>query len=368
MLINVFYQLVIGLIYPSLPLFMKLAGLSIITISIILSSISILSFIFSIIIGYFYDKTKSKRSMLIIMGGTGVFILSLISAFPRLYYMLPLLGVSISALYPMIMVSASEGEEVEKKLGFFWAGGSIGWAIGTGLTGFLLKYLGIFYIYVIATGFYVVMVYISVKSHSEEKRGGKNTSQSVKVSPLLFIFSFFAIFILFSIDTIKNLYLPTYYVFDLGVSVPLATLTLSVESLLEIPSILFFTQLISKKVRDTEVFALSFVLTSFYLLLNYLAFNTITAFMAMSFYCLVWGSFIVSSSVIVATVSEKFRGLGFGIFNALYPLAGIVTPLYVGILIKSLGYRHTILYLSFLPLIIGISYYLIQSKYRIERA
>lgn len=367
MLINVFYQLVIGLIYPSLPIFMKLAGLNIITISIILSSISILSFTFSIIIGYFYDRTKEKRLMLIIVGSIGVFILSLISAFPRSYYMLPLLGISISALYPMIMVSASEGEKVEKKLGFFWAGGSIGWAIGTGLTGFILKYLGIFYIYVIATGFYVVMVYISVKSYCEEERRGKNTSQAIKVSPLLFIVSFFAIFILFSIDVVKNLYLPTYYVFYLGVSVPIATLTLSVESILEIPSILFFTQLISSKVRDTNVFALSFILAFIYLFLNYLAFNIITAFMAMSFYCLVWGSFIVSSSIIVATISEKFRGLGFGIFNALYPLAGIVTPLYVGVLIKSFGYRHTILYLSLLPLIIGFSYYFIQSKYKIER-
>ncbi|TRM74355.1 hypothetical protein DJ523_05080, partial [Sulfolobus sp. E5] len=60
--------------------------------------------------------------------------------------------------------------------------------------------------------------------------------------------------------------------------------------------------------KNSKVFSLSFMLASLYLLLNYIAFNTISAFIAMSFYCLVWGSFIVSSSIIVANLSQKFRG------------------------------------------------------------
>ncbi|TRM83482.1 hypothetical protein DJ531_05430 [Sulfolobus sp. A20-N-F6] len=364
MLINVFYQLVIGMIYPLLPLFMKSIGISIIVISIVISGISIISFASSIIIGYFYDRIKGKRNGMI-MGIMGELILIFLSLFYRLILAFPLLGFTISAMYPMIMVSASEGTEAEKRFGFFWLGGSIGWSIGTGITGIVFKTLGINYIFGISAIFYAIMVYLSLSQYSSKTKVVSGNTP-VPISQMITIISFLGIFVLFSIDTIKNLYLPTYYTFDLGVSLPLSTLTLSVEAILEIPSILFFTYLISKKVKNSKVFSLSFMLASLYLLLNYIAFNTISAIIAMSFYCLVWGSFIVSSSIIVANLSQKFRGLGFGIFNSLYPLSGIITPLYMGVMIKTLGYKQSLLYLSLIPLLVGIFYYLIQYENKVK--
>ncbi len=365
MLINVFYQLVIGMIYPILPLFMKSIGISIIVISIVISGISVVSFASSIIIGIFYDRVKRRSIMLVTVGTIGGLILIFLSLFYHLILAFPLLGFTTSAIYPMIMVSASEGTEAEKRFGFFWVGGSIGWSIGTGITGIIFKTLGINYIFAISAIFYVIMVYLSL-SYSSSKTKVVSENTPVSINHIITIISFLGIFILFSIDTIKNLYLPTYYTFDLGVSLPLSTLTLSVEAILEIPSILFFTYLISKKVKNSKIFSLSFILASLYLLLNYIAFNTVSSFIAMSFYCLVWGSFIVSSSVIVANLSQKFKGLGFGIFNSLYPLSGIITPLYMGVMIKTLGYKQSLLYLSLVPLLVGVFYYLIQYENKVK--
>lgn len=355
MIINVLYQLIIGLVYPALPLYMKSIEIGIVLISVIISLTSIVSFISSIIIGYVYDKVKNRRRLLLIDGLIGALILLILAEYLPSVFIFPLVGFSISSIYPIIMASASEGENVEERMGLFWVGGSIGWAIGTGLTGFMLVNFSIHYIFLVAVILYMLMVYISFKAHSDYVY---QTQKVYNVSLFSFILSFIIIFVMFSIDVVKNLYLPQYYAYYLHTGVPFATVTLSVESFLEIPSIMLFTYLIKGKVKDVEIFTLSFALSAIYLIANSLAYNSLTALASMSFYCLVWGSFIVSSSLIVNNLSGKLKGVGFGTFNALYPLAGIITPLYMGFMIKAFGYKLSLLYLSALPLIAGIMYYL----------
>nr|KJR73251.1 MAG: hypothetical protein TU35_06960 [Thermoproteus sp. AZ2] len=354
---NALYQAALGLVYPSLPLYLYLKGVNVVTISLVVSALGAGSLLGSTASGALYDRARNKAALYLIEGA--LTLASLIAlAMPLGIYGLAASALAFSAfsssLYPVIMSNLIH-KGAERAVGLFWAGGSLGWALGTGVAGELLS-IGPWALFASASAVLSAAIAVGLYIRAEAQQ-----PQSVEGgSAHLVVIYAAAALIVFSIDIVKNMYLPSFYVY-IGVPEQLSTVTLSVEALLEIPAILYFARLIERR-GARFVLAISLALSSAFVAVNSLVRNTVEAFVAMASYCLVWGSFSVSSSLLFAEVGGRRRGLAFGAYGALYSIAGIITPLYLGPMIAAWGYRVSFKVVALPPLVILALLALIRNK------
>ncbi|MCS7104983.1 MAG: MFS transporter [Thermofilaceae archaeon] len=339
-LINAFYMFVMGSSYPLIPLYLEELKVGVIEKGYILTGAALLSALSSLFWGYLSDRT-GKRRIFVLAGGLGQTLTYLLLSFPQsmetvipLYLISGFLG---SATFTLVMASAGSSEgEVSEAMGNFWAGGSLGWAIGTAASGYIFEKYGLAFVFLISTAFlasYTLLAYSSsrdlVKREEEKKRESS--------LPLMMALLLLLVFIFVCVDVLKNLYIPPHYAYELGIGPAVAMLTLSFTSWLEIPSIFFFSRL-ARKVSRWVIFASSFIFAAAYLALNCFASDVFHAFTLMGFYSLVWGSFSVSSSTLVSELTETY-GTAYGAYNMVYSIANIAAPLLASSIIDSFGYN-----------------------------
>ena len=214
---------------------------------------------------------------------------------------------------------------------------------------FLLSSLLILGVYVLARGL------VNNDSHGVVVNAGNVMQDNVRIPSVFWLLTVAVVIFLFT-NVAKNLYIPVFYAFDLRMGDALATLTLSIEAFLEIPVIYAFTRVL-KSTNAWVIFDLSLVLAGLYFIINALIPpNPLLAFIAMATYSLVWGTYSVSSSVLVSRLTGLGRrGTAYGIYNAAFPIANVIGPLYIGYIISSSGYRHGLMYLSMPPLLMGLA-------------
>jgi PPP family 3-phenylpropionic acid transporter len=348
--LNAFYMFVQGAVYPLFPMYLRGLGVDELARGYVLTGSAAASGIAALFWGWLSDKTGERRRWAVLGGACQAVVNFLMALLPlglhellAFYYLSGFLG---AAPLTLAMASINEAfEETGEGFGSFWAGGSLGWAVATAASGYILEKLSFRHVLIITVPM-IILYSLMILQIGEEKYSQKfsNKERETYGMNLRFCLVLFMIFIFVNIDVVKNLYIPVHYAFDVGLGIAASTLTLSLASVLEIPSILFFSKLIAK-VGAAKILSASLGLAAAYAALNAAVIDANQAFAVMGFYSLVWGSFSVSSSLLVGEASED-KGAAYGAYNTVFSIANIIAPSLAGMLARDLGYEGMLITLS----------------------
>jgi len=363
--LNAILNAVGGLSYPVIPLYLKGIGVGVELTGLILSLLSLGTVISALVWGRLSDSPR-RRGRVVVITCLGGFISFLLLSLPwPLELLVPLLFLAnllAFGVIPAVMASASEGEGVREEMGRFWMGASLGYSLATSVSGALLDRFGLQVIFQASAALMLPALWVSRKLVMVPGRVEVQPPDPPRGIPKSFwLFAISAVIFLFT-DVAKNLFVPVFYAYGLGTGDAFATATLSVEALLEIPVIFLFSRALAK-FNCWSVFGLSFLLAAAFFLLNSAVFDRVSALLAMCTYALVWGSYSVSSSLLVSQIVGKGkRGTGYGVYNAAFPMANVAGPLYLGSVISRFGFREGLIYLSLPELFTGVIVILRQGR------
>ncbi len=364
-LVNALYMLVSGALYPLIPLYLEQQSVGVMERGYILTGAALASAASSLFWGYLSDKTGKRRVFVLLssLGQTAAYLLLSTQLNLPLQVTLYLLSCFVSsASFTLVMASAGGGEGVSEAMGSFWAGGSLGWATGTAISGHLFERHGISAVFFFSAVFLSFYTLLAFKQCSDlTRREARKTGDGGFPPKLLLLLAL--VFVFVCVDVVKNLYIPPHYAYDLKLGAATAMLTLSFTSWLEIPSILAFSRA-ARRASRWLLLALSFALAAMYLLFNCFVENTLQAFAVMGFYSLVWGSFSVSSSTLVSELTEA-HGTAYGAYNAVYSIANIAAPVLSSAVIGGFGYNALLWLLAVASLAIFAALSLVGMKKRL---
>ncbi|MGC8569912.1 MAG: MFS transporter [Caldivirga sp.] len=358
--VNTLYSAAGGLYYPAIPLYLRGLGVNVDLISLILSGLSLSGFISAVLWGKLADSPSRRRRIIAVTTiGGAVFYMILALPLPLTIFTIILFLANLMApgAVPVIMAEASGWVNATEEMGYFWIGGSLGYSLTTAFTGLILEKVGVGLIFLLSSvlilGVYVVSRGI-IFSDRKEPAEATRVTQGNGISIIFWLLMLSVTIFLFT-DVAKNLYIPVFYAFNLRMGYALATLTLSIEALLEIPVIYVFTKMLSR-INAWLIFSLSLILAGLFFLLNaIIPPDPVYAFLVMSSYALVWGTYSVSSTELVAMLTDlRRRGTAYGVYNSAFPVANIIGPLYIGYVISISGYRRGLIYLSMPVLALGV--------------
>ncbi|MGC9136577.1 MFS transporter [Caldivirga sp.] len=358
--VNTLYSAAGGLYYPAIPLYLRGLGVNVDLISLILSGLSLSGFISAVLWGKLADSPSRRRRIIAVTTiGGAVFYMILALPLPLTIFTIILFLANLMApgAVPVIMAEASGWVNATEEMGYFWIGGSLGYSLTTAFTGLILEKVGVGLIFLLSSvlilGVYVVSRGI-IFSDRKEPAEATRVTQGNGISIIFWLLMLSVTIFLFT-DVAKNLYIPVFYAFNLRMGYALATLTLSIEALLEIPVIYVFTKMLSR-INAWLIFSLSLILAGLFFLLNaIIPPDPVYAFLVMSSYALVWGTYSVSSTELVAMLTDlRRRGTAYGVYNSAFPVANIIGPLYIGYVISISGYRRGLIYLSIPVLALGV--------------
>ncbi|MGC9227049.1 MFS transporter [Caldivirga sp.] len=358
--VNTLYSAAGGLYYPAIPLYLRGLGVNVDLISLILSGLSLSGFISAVLWGKLADSPSRRRRIIAVTTiGGAVFYMILALPLPLTIFTIILFLANLMApgAVPVIMAEASGWVNATEEMGYFWIGGSLGYSLTTAFTGLILEKVGVGLIFLLSSvlilGVYAVSRGI-IFSDRKEPAEATRVTQGNGISIIFWLLMLSVTIFLFT-DVAKNLYIPVFYAFNLRMGYALATLTLSIEALLEIPVIYVFTKMLSR-INAWLIFSLSLILAGLFFLLNaIIPPDPVYAFLVMSSYALVWGTYSVSSTELVAMLTDlRRRGTAYGVYNSAFPVANIIGPLYIGYVISISGYRRGLIYLSMPVLALGV--------------
>jgi DHA1 family multidrug resistance protein-like MFS transporter len=350
---NILFMAASGLLVPGTPLYLSTNGFDGNSVNLILSSIAVSSLIGQITWGYLSDRAMN-RLFFLHLGTIGYAFGYFLMIFLRNRFVLTILLIATSfvgsASYPAAMALLSEISSVKNRgrlMGIFWSAASLGWAISVAFTGLIINELGGDYFFGLCSILYfasLILVYLGLRVKNTR---ASDVKEKNRVFPLSSIFSLeppFLAFLLGSVvffmaDFTKNVYVPMFYAFELGLGMVTATLLLSLTSWLEIPINILFGHFSDKLGRKTIVLV-AYMLCGAYMLVNSMVSSFEGALVAMSLYGFVWGAFSGASSAFAAElVDEGKRGIAMGLFNSSWNIASMLAPMSIGMLSQICGYR-----------------------------
>ncbi len=276
-----------------------------------------------------------------------------------------------SASYPAAMALLSEVSSTKNRgrsMGVFWSAASLGWAVSVAFTGFIINELGGGYFFGLCSLLYfasLALVHLFLKVGDSRASGVKKKGGGFSPASILSLGTPFLAFIsggviFFMADFAKNVYVPMFYAFELGLGMITATLLLSLTSWLEIPINVFFGHLSDRLGRKTIVLV-AYVLCGAYMFINSMTTGFEGALLAMALYGFVWGAFSGASSALASElVGEDKRGFALGLFNSSWNIASMLAPMSIGMLSQAYGYRFmfstmgVLMFLACLIIVAGI--------------
>lgn len=192
----------------------------------------------------------------------------------------------------------SPSKAIGRNMGVFWAAGSLGWAMPLTFSGYLLNRFGIESIFNIALFASLLIVPFSIALNKcvedVKKPAGIGSLSSGKRT--LFSFLGNRVYLLFLIsaiifgasDVAKNIYVPQYYAYGIGLGETWATLLLGIASWFEIPMLIVFGYAVDRY-GSRRVYVFSLTSMAVFMALNiFVVRDAATAFIAMAFYSIVW--------------------------------------------------------------------------------
>jgi len=364
---NILYMAAAGLIVPGVPLYLATNGFSEDVVNLVLASTALASLVGQVIFGYVSDRVMTK-SFFVGLGTIsyifGYLTLALLKNKLLSVFILVILNFFGSAAYPAAMALLADFSSVQNRgrsMGFFWSSASLGWAISVAFTGLILERFGGSYLFGICSLMHSVsflLIYFGFRGY-DKKVKIEDPSTKVRGSIFKSILSLEGSFLVFLVGTLiffmadftKNVYIPMFYTFELGLGITTSTLLLSFTSWIELPSTVFFGYL-SDKIGRKKVILIGYMLCIIFMVINSLAYNFWSATFAMGLYGLIWGAFSGASSALASELtSENKRGFAMGLFNSSGSIANLIAPLSIGVLIQLFGYRLAFVTLSMLLLV-----------------
>jgi DHA1 family multidrug resistance protein-like MFS transporter len=373
---NILYMAASGLLVPGTPLYLSTNGFEGGMLNMTLSLMAVSSLLGQIIWGYLSDRVATKLTFVEL--GTLSYILGYVLLMvlrDRLATALVLIASNFvgSASYPAAMsllADLSSDQNRGRSMGVFWSAASFGWAASVAFTGFIVERLGGVYFFgacsllLLSSLLSVYIGFRGERQHTATKRLEPNTKTSFLRSflgleaPFLVFLSCSVIF--FMADYVKNVYVPMFYAFELGMGMVIATLLLSLTSWIEIPVNILFGSLSDRFGRKRMVL-LGYALCGTFMIVNSLAAGFEGALIAMCLYGFVWGAFSGASSALASElVDEGRRGFAMGLFNSSWTIASMFAPASMGMLVQVFGYRlmfevmGTLMLLSCILLVLGV--------------
>ncbi|MEM2930599.1 MAG: MFS transporter [Thermoproteota archaeon] len=349
---NILFMAASGLLVPGTPLYLSTNGFDGSSVNLLLSSIAVSSLIGQVTWGYLSDRAMNRLFFLKL--GTGGYALGyLLMVFLKNRFALAILLITTSfvgsASYPAAMALLSEISSTKNRgrsMGIFWSAASLGWAASVAFTGFVINELGGEYFFGLCSLLYfasLTLIYLGLRikvghaSGAKKSREGSLRSIFSLGTPFLAFLSGSVIF--FMADFTKNVYVPMFYAFELGLGMVTATLLLSLTSWLEIPINIFFGHLSDRIGRKTIVLV-AYLLCGAYMFINSMISGFEGALLAMVLYGFVWGAFSGASSAFASElVDEDKKGIALGLFNSCWNMASILAPVSIGMLSQAYGYR-----------------------------
>jgi len=366
-------QAALGLSYPGTPLFLHSEGLDANVINAILASVALASLVGQITWGYLSDRMFSKLAY-VEMGCAGSAIGFLILAgthdmlsFTTFYILSSFVG---SAAYPAAMalladISPTQGRG--RLMGMFWSAASVGWAIAVAFTGWMIENLGGRYLFgscALLDAASLLLVYLGFRGHglqrggSKRRRGSRSFISTISHLTRPFYVLFLCTLVFYVMDFAKNVYVPMFYAFEVGLRATLATLLLSLTSWIEVPATILFGML-SDRIGRPKVVLMGYLLSVAFMIINVCVGGIGLAIMAMVIYGLVWGAFSAATSALASElIAKEDRGLAMGLLNSTASLASILAPLILGGLVYLSGYRSSFAAMASLMILFSLFFHL----------
>ncbi|MBO3803331.1 MAG: MFS transporter [Candidatus Brockarchaeota archaeon] len=350
-------QAALGLSYPGTPLYLFHEGWSEGLINAVLASSAVAGLLGQVAWGYLSDRTLTKPAFVEI-GCAGNFVGYLLLAgikdpiaFASVYTATGFVG---SASFPVAMALLADFSPKGSRgrsMGVFWSAASVGWASSVAFTGWIVENLGGSYLFLFCALLDLASLLVVLSLGRKKARRVVESDPrraSTRAFPLRRLGGpFFALFLatvaFFVLDYAKNVYVPLYYSYEVGLGATLATLLLSFTSWIEVPATVLFGSL-SDRIGRVKVVLASYLLCALFMFTNAAVGGLELAVLAMGIYGLVWGAFSGASSALASElVAEDSRGLAMGLYNSSYSFAAIIAPVLVGSTIQIIGYRLSFL-------------------------
>ncbi len=368
--INILLMAISGITYPVIPLYIVGSGLGVLMAGIVTSIASIASFCSQIIWGYVSDRIR-RRSRVMLYGSiimlifytAAIFLSNNIIAI-QLSYIFSTIGIAGVNIASYALVADVDSRNLGRNMSLYWAGGSLGWATSLLFAGWLLKIYGIVSIFVVSLLLSITILVLTIILTSIDRvitmiSTKKNIWSLKPIVKLLrngvFLILYISSFMFMVGDVIKNIYIPQYQAYKIGLGESLATYILSLASWFEIPAILLFGHMLYS-IGVTTIYIISLISMSFYLYLNSIVGNLIVASIVMASYSIVWASYITSISVLVPLcVDEENKGLALGLVNSNFALANISSNIILSYMVSIYGYSQTFIFIAIIMLLLTIT-------------
>ncbi|MCX8167546.1 MAG: MFS transporter [Ignisphaera sp.] len=370
-IINTLLMAISGVTYPVIPLYIVGSGLGVITAGMVTSIASITSFCSQIIWGYMSDRI-GRRSRIMLYGSIimllfytmGTILSDNILAI-ELSYIFSTIGGAGVGVASYALIADMGPRNLGRNMSLYWAGGSLGWATPLLFAGWLLKTYGVVSVFMVslllsAAILILVLVLMHTDKHAPIAVSTRQSRWSLRpiirlLSNKTFLVLYTSSFVFMVGDVIKNIYIPQYLAYKIGLGESMATAILSLASWFEIPAILLFGHILGI-VGGTPVYMLGLASMAAYLYLNSTVRSFAAASIVMAGYSIVWSSYITSISVLVPlSVDEENKGLALGLVNSNFALANILSNIALSYMVDAYGYSQTFVVISALILVLTLA-------------
>ncbi|MDK6028625.1 MFS transporter [Ignisphaera sp. 4213-co] len=363
--INMFLMFISGLTYPIVPLYLVgHRGFNAFESGVLVSLSSFVSFVFSIVWGYVLNRIRGRETLFVGVGALITVMFFLLASIYvenvlllSVFYALAGIGFACSLVSSTTIVSdISSHENIGRGMGVFWAAGSLGWATPLLFAGYILNRFGIKAIFYIAISMSLIIALMSIilKKVINSLKNAEDMliQKHVKRSSYRFLRrKSYLVFLVTSImfaagDVAKNIYVPQYYAYGVGLGEEYATILLSIASWFEIPMLIAFGYFVDK-FGSRYVYTLSLLSMAVFMLLNiFIVKDFASAFASMAFYSIVWASYASSAYVLAVELAKNEEPASLGLLNSNIPLASILYTPIGGYITFTQGYKANFAYIA----------------------
>ncbi|MCX8171243.1 MAG: MFS transporter, partial [Candidatus Bathyarchaeota archaeon] len=260
---------------------------------------------------------------------------------------------------PIFMTIVSELFETGEQgrvMGFFWMGGSIGWALSVSLSGLIIEKLGIREYFLIPALLYLLSAAVSkiMVDRRPEEITRRRARLMEAVKGFKWYSSTFIVFWLASIcffisDAVKISYVLIFFEREMGLDHALATFLLSLTTWVEIPLLPLLGSL-SDKIGRKPLILLGLISASIFNASISMVQNPIQAMLIVPFSGVSWASFISAGSAFVGDlVEEDDRAKAMSLYNSSGSIASVIAPSLMSIMILKTSFRSSFQICALMP-------------------
>jgi SET family sugar efflux transporter-like MFS transporter len=370
-LFNCCYMAAMGFTASILPLYALEFGAEVTTIGPIWTASSLVNFAMAMIWGSISDK-RGKRMFHVIVGASILSLICLLYASATSLRHIVILMIFEAALgssqaLPAFMTIASELSKMDergKTMGFFWMGGSVGWAISVSLAGLIAETYGIRRGFYFSTFLYLLSV--AVAKIMVNKYADKTLRRDVKFKDALRGFKQFSLtFIIFWLaticfyisDIVKISYVLIFFEQELGLNRESAAFILSLGTWAEIPVLPLLGSWSDKIGRKPLILIGLFAAFAFNVSIS-ISQNALQAICTMLLLGISWGAFTSASSALIGDiVDEGSRAKAMALYGSSSSIASIIAPSLMSLAILKTNFRAAF---NIIAIIVMIGFLLIS--------